>query len=149
MTGARSDATRDGARNAARAAAARLRAEAAEGHPARVRKAVPMTRKRKVFYPPSRSSKGAAPAVPSTRVVPDPSVAINRQARLGRGDIVAGSSVRILGTGLYAGEVAVVERLTGGVIPAATVRTSAGRTRQVRTIDLEPVFGPAADVVLD
>ena len=70
-------------------------------------------------------------------------------ARLGRTDIVVGSSVRILGTGLYAGEVAVVERLTGGVIPAATVRTSAGRTRQVRTIDLEPVSGLGTDVVLD
>ena len=107
-----------------------------------------MTRKRKVFYPPSRSSKGAAAAAPNTRVIPDPSVPINRQARLGRSDIVVGSTVRILGTGLYAGELALVERLTGGVIPAATVRTSAGRNRQVRTIDLEPVSGPATDVVV-
>ena len=108
-----------------------------------------MTRKRKVFYPPSRSSKGQAPATPNARVVPDPSVAINQQARLGRSDIVVGSTVRILGTGLYAGETAVVERLAGGVIPAATVRTSAGRTRQVRTIDLEPVARQATDLVTD
>ena len=102
-----------------------------------------MTRKRKVFYPPSRSSKGAAPAA-STRVIPDPSVAINRQAALGRSDIAVGASVRILGTGLYAGENAVVERLVGGVIPAAQVRTTSGRTRQVRTIDLEPVSQSAS-----
>jgi hypothetical protein len=107
-----------------------------------------MTRKKKVFYP-SRSSKGAAPAAPITRVIPDPSVAINRQARLGRDDIAVGSTVRILGTGLYAGELAVVERLAGGVIPAATVRTSAGRTRQVRTIDLEPVASQARDLAAD
>ena len=41
--------------------------------------------------------------------------------------------------GLYAGEAAVIEKLTSGVIPAALVRTEAGRTRQVRTIDLEPI----------
>lgn len=103
-----------------------------------------MTRKRKVVFPPSRSSKRPVPA-PAARVLPDPSVSINRQARLGRHDILVGSTVRILGTGLYAGELAVVERLAGGVIPAATVRTAAGRTRQVRTIDLEPASREASD----
>lgn len=63
---------------------------------------------------------------------------IDTKAVVGRA-IAVGSRVRILGTGLYAGEVATVERLAGGVIPAAVVRTEAGRTRQVRTIDLEPV----------
>jgi len=33
----------------------------------------------------------------------------------------------------------------GGVIPAADVRTEAGRTRRVRTIDLVPVPSGAAD----
>jgi hypothetical protein len=37
----------------------------------------------------------------------------------------------------------VIERLGGSVVPAAAVRTEAGRTRQVRTIDLEPVAGDA------
>ena len=46
--------------------------------------------------------------------------------------------VTIMGTGLYAGETAVVESIAGGVIPAANVRTEAGRTRRVRTIDLAP-----------
>ena len=50
--------------------------------------------------------------------------------------------MRIAGNGLYAGEIAVIERLSNGVIPSAVVRTEAGKTRQVRTIDLEPV-GPA------
>jgi hypothetical protein len=47
--------------------------------------------------------------------------------------------VRITGAGLYSGEAAVIERLASGVIPAAMVRTEAGKTRQVRTIDLEPL----------
>jgi hypothetical protein len=55
-----------------------------------------------------------------------------------------GDRVRITGAGLYSGEVATIDRLTTGVIPSAVVRTEAGRTRQVRTIDLEPVAGGAA-----
>jgi hypothetical protein len=51
--------------------------------------------------------------------------------------------VRIAGSGLFSGEIAVIEKLVTGVIPAAVVRTEAGKTRQVRTIDLEPV-GPTA-----
>ena len=50
-----------------------------------------------------------------------------------------GDRVRIVGSGLYNGEAAVIEKLPGGVIPTALVRTEAGRTRQVRTIDLEPI----------
>jgi hypothetical protein len=52
--------------------------------------------------------------------------------------------VRINGTGLYSGELATIEKLTTGAIPSAVVRTEAGRTRQVRTIDLEPVAAAAA-----
>ncbi len=65
-------------------------------------------------------------------------VAIDLDAGKGRNDIVPGSRVTILGAGLYAGETAVVERLSGGVISTALVRTEAGRARQVRTIDLKP-----------
>lgn len=56
----------------------------------------------------------------------------------GRADIVKGARVRI-GSGLYQGEIAIVESVIGGVIPAAVVRTEAGRTRRARTIDLVPV----------
>ena len=47
------------------------------------------------------------------------------------------------GSGLYNGEAAVVESLPGGVIPSALVRTEAGRTRRVRTIDLERIAAEA------
>jgi hypothetical protein len=66
-------------------------------------------------------------------------VAIDLKAGAGREGIKIGSKVRIIGTGLYSGEAAVVESLPGGVIPSALVRTEAGRTRRVRTIDLEPI----------
>ena len=36
----------------------------------------------------------------------------------------------------FAGELATVESLVSGVIPAAVVRTDAGRTRRVRAVDL-------------
>jgi hypothetical protein len=66
-------------------------------------------------------------------------VAIDLTAAKGRSDLSVGDRVRIIGTGLYAGEVAVIEKLSGGVIPSAYVRTDAGRTRQARKIDLEPI----------
>jgi hypothetical protein len=102
-----------------------------------------VTRKRRTVYPPSRSSKGPAPTyVPP--VTPPTVARINVQAGLGQTGIAVGMLVTILGTGLYAGESAVVESLTSGVIPAATVRTTAGRTRRVRTVDLGRVTGAAA-----
>ena len=96
-----------------------------------------MARKRKVTYPPPRSSKGPAPVfVP--QVTPPTVAVINNQAGQGREGIAVGMRVTIMGTGLYTGESAVVESIAGGVIPAALVRTEAGRTRRVRTIDLAP-----------
>jgi hypothetical protein len=69
-----------------------------------------------------------------------PTVAsINLSASAGRAGLKPGDRVRITGSGLYSGELATIDRLTAGVIPSAVVRTDAGRTRQVRTIDLEPV----------
>jgi hypothetical protein len=86
----------------------------------------------------SRKPKGpvgdaAGPVIPRT------TVSIDRHAGVGRSDLRVGDQVRIVGSGLYAGETAVIERMTGSVVPAAFVRTDGGRTRQVRTIDLEPV----------
>jgi hypothetical protein len=94
-----------------------------------------MARKRGSGYRPA-GGKGRAP----DRVVPVPSsvVSIDRTAIVGRAGVAVGSRVRILGSGLYAGELAIVERLVAGVIPAAAVRTEAGNTRTARTIDLEP-----------
>jgi hypothetical protein len=83
-------------------------------------------------------------------VTPSSVVSIDTTARTGRAGVVVGSRVRILGSGLYAGELAIVERLVSGPIPAAVVRTDAGRTRQARTVDLEPAppkdAEPFADV---
>lgn len=72
-------------------------------------------------------------------MTPPSVVAIDTKAGIGRTGVLVGSRVRILGSGLYTGEVAVIERLVGGVIPAAFVRTASGGSRRVRTIDLEPV----------
>jgi hypothetical protein len=72
-------------------------------------------------------------------VTPPTVAVINRQASTGKAGIEVGMRVTIMGTGLYAGETATVESIASGVIPAANVRTEAGRTRRVRTIDLVPV----------
>jgi hypothetical protein len=106
-------------------------------------------RKRKTTYPPPRN---AAPRPPrpgepggpgSDTPYQRPTVAsINLSAGAGRAGLKVGDTVRIVGSGLYSGELATIDRLSvGGVIPTAVVRTEAGRTRQVRTIDLEPVAG--------
>jgi hypothetical protein len=99
------------------------------------------TRKRKTVYPPARTDTkptqraGAGPE-PYVR----PTVAtIDLNAGSGRAGLAVGDRVRITGGGLYAGEAAVIEKMAAGVIPAALVRTEAGRTRTVRTIDLEPI----------
>lgn len=96
-----------------------------------------MARKQRTYY---TSSKVKHPQ-PAARepTVPASLAVINMNARRGRAGIVVGTRVRILGSGLYSGELAVVESVVPGVIPAAIVRTGAGRTRRVRTIDLEPV----------
>ena len=99
------------------------------------------TRKRKTVYPPARTDTKPAPragAGPEPYIRPTVAT-IDLNAGSGRAGLSIGDRVRISGGGLYAGEAAVIEKLTSGVIPAALVRTEAGRTRQVRTIDLEPL----------
>jgi hypothetical protein len=99
------------------------------------------TRKRKTVYPPARTdTKQAARTGPEPEPYLRPTVAtIDLLAGGGRAGLSVGDRVRITGGGLYAGEAAVIEKMATGVIPAALVRTEAGRTRQVRTIDLEPI----------
>ncbi|MEA2676605.1 MAG: hypothetical protein QOJ81_746 [Chloroflexota bacterium] len=68
-----------------------------------------------------------------------PSLArINTQAALGRAGFQVGDRVKIESTGLHAGQIGVVQRLSGGVIPSALVQVESGGARQVRTIDLVP-----------
>ena len=100
-------------------------------------------RKRKVTYPTPRKKKAPPPSdTPEPTYVRPTVVAIDMRAAAGR-DFVIGDRVRIIGSGLYSGEAALVESLPGGVIPSALVRTEAGRTRRVRTIDLERLAAEA------
>ena len=96
-------------------------------------------RRRKVTYPPPKTatSGGSSASVVDARAAANANraVSINLEAKVGRPSIVQGARVQI-GSGLYMGEIAIVESVVGGVIPAAVVRTEAGRTRRVRTVDL-------------
>jgi hypothetical protein len=99
-------------------------------------------RKRKVNYPVART----ATRQPKTAGLPgDPGYVrstvanINLAALDVRDDISVGDRVKIGGTGLYAGDLAVVEAIVSGIIPAAMVRTDAGKTRRVRAVDLDHV----------
>ena len=104
--------------------------------------------RRKVSYPPAKTANRPAPAtgLPDDAPYVRPTVAnIDVTAGKGRTGLSVGGKVRIAGSGLYSGELAVIERLSNGVIPSAVVRTDAGKTRQVRTIDLEPVTSTKTD----
>lgn len=97
-------------------------------------------RKRRVSYPPPRTATGPRPAFGGEPGSGRPTVvSIDLAARTGRSGLSVGDRVRILGTGLYAGETAAIEGFANGAVPAALVRTEAGRIRRVRTIDLEPI----------
>jgi hypothetical protein len=96
-------------------------------------------RRRKVVYAPAKTAtKGGGTAAADARAAANANraVTINLQAIAGRPDIRQGARVRI-GSGMYEGELAIVESV-GGVIPAAVVRTASGQTRRVRTVDLLP-----------
>jgi len=102
-------------------------------------------RKRKTTYPVARTATKPAPAAGAgaePAYVRQTVVAIDATAITGRPNLKVGDHVRILGTGLYAGQGAVIEKLIVGVIPSAFVRTEAGGTRRARTIDLEPIREP-------
>jgi hypothetical protein len=99
-------------------------------------------KRRKVTYPVAKTHTKGVPRAgvgPEVAMFRPNLVAIDVTAGAGRKNLKVGGRVRINGTGLYAGEEALIERLVGGVIPAATVRTDAGGSRNVRTIDLEPI----------
>jgi hypothetical protein len=102
-------------------------------------------KKRKVTYPPAKTAtrqpRGTGPAS-DTPYVRSTVAEINVNALNGRDDLAVGDRVRIGGGGLYSGENAVIESLVSGLIPAAMVRTEAGKTRRVRAIDLERVVAP-------
>lgn len=104
-------------------------------------------RKRKVTYPVART---ATRQPRNTGLLGDPGyvrstvATINLAALDVRDDLAVGGRVKIGGNGLYAGELAVVEAILSGIIPAAMVRTDAGKTRRVRAVDLERVTAERA-----
>ena len=102
--------------------------------------------KRKVNYPRARPTN-RRPAQDEVQAERPTMATINMEAGVGRAGFKVGDRVRIGGTGLYSGELAVIERLSAGVIPSALVRTAGNDTRQVRTIDLVPASAerPATD----
>ncbi|MEX2546996.1 MAG: hypothetical protein WD830_04315 [Chloroflexota bacterium] len=95
--------------------------------------------KRKITYPPAKTATKRAPAPQPDPNYERPNLAtINLTAGAGRAGFAVGDRVRIEAAGIYSGQIAVIERLSVGVIPSALVRTEGGGTRQVRTIDLVP-----------
>jgi hypothetical protein len=99
-------------------------------------------RKRKVTYPVARTAtkQPRSAGLPGdTNYVRSTVATINLAALDIRDDLHVGHRVKIGGDGLYSGEFAVVEAMLNGIIPAAMVRTDAGKTRRVRTVDLERV----------
>ncbi len=100
--------------------------------------------KRKVNYPPAKTATKRAPApTPDPNIIRPNLATINLSAGAGRAGFAVGDRVRIEASGTYSGEIAVIERLSAGVIPSALVRTDGGGTRQVRTIDLVPTQAEA------
>lgn len=88
--------------------------------------------KRKQSYPSSKPTQRSAPSFGGDN---DRVTSINLSALTPKSSFQVGDRVRI-GSGMYAGEVAIVESVTGGVIPAAMVRTESGHARRARAIDL-------------
>lgn len=101
--------------------------------------------KRKVNYPPAKTATKRAPApTPDPNIVRPNLATINLEAGAGRAGFSVGDRVRIDASGMFSGQIAVIERLSVGVIPSALVRTEGGGTRQVRTIDLVPAPAESA-----
>jgi hypothetical protein len=109
-------------------------------------------RRRKVTYPPPKTASSGGSAGPTNAdlraaAAASRTVSINLDAMKGR-ELRQGSRVQIT-SGIYAGEFAIVESLVTGVIPAAVVRTEAGKTRRARTVDLVPAPASAPAKVVE
>jgi hypothetical protein len=97
-------------------------------------------RKRKVNYPVAKTATRRVVPPGSEASLVRPNLAnIDLTAGAGRPGLAVGDTVRIQASGLFSGEIAVIERLIGGPIPAALVRVESGQSRRARTIDLEPI----------
>lgn len=103
-----------------------------------------MTKRKKVTYPVAKTATRRAPPPGSDSSIVRPNLAsIDVTAGAGRAGLTVGDRVLIEASGQFSGEIAVIERLIGGPIPAALVRTQSGGSRRARTIDLKPIRDPA------
>lgn len=98
-------------------------------------------KRKKVFYPKARPGAPAAPGSPAADL--RAAAAASRTVSIDLGAMRAGAGINTgdrvqIKSGLYSGELATVESVVSGVIPAAVVRTDAGMSRRVRAIDLVP-----------
>jgi hypothetical protein len=99
-----------------------------------------VTKRKKTFYPKPTRRREPSPGSDQSPVRPN-LASIDMTAGVGRPGLSVGDRVRIRSAGQFSGEIVVIERLIGGPIPAALVRTESGNSRRARTIDLEPVGG--------
>jgi hypothetical protein len=105
-------------------------------------------KRKKVFYPKAKQGAPAPPGAPgATAADARAAAAAARTVTINLGALAAGAGINVgdrvqIPSGLYAGEMATVESVVGGVIPAAVIRTDAGMTRRVRAVDLVPVREP-------
>lgn len=96
-------------------------------------------KRKKVFYP--KTKPGAPPAPGDAAAEARAAAGAARTVTINLGAMRAGAGInqgdRVqIQSGLYAGQLATVESVVSGVIPAAVIRTDAGMTRRVRAIDL-------------
>ena len=105
-------------------------------------------KRKKVFYPKAKPGAPAPPGTPGADA--RAAAAASRTVSINLGALGAGAGINqgdrvVIQSGLYEGELATVESVVGGVIPAAVVRTDAGMTRRVRAIDLVPARESSSD----
>lgn len=95
-----------------------------------------MPKRRNNFTLSKVGQKRQPPAV-SEESIERPNLArINLNAGAGKAGLKVGDRVLIQSSGMYSGQIGVIERLSSGAIPSALVRVEGGGSRQVRTIDL-------------
>src|ERR1035437_8547746 len=86
--------------------------------------------RRNVYRRPPAPVKPPLPGTEPPPIIRTTVASINLSATKGREGLTVGDRVRIVGSGLYNGEAAVIEELPGGVIPTAPGRTEGGPPRQ-------------------
>ena len=85
-----------------------------------------MTKRKKTFYPKPARKREPVPGSDQSPVRPN-LASIDMSAGIGRPGLSVGDRVRIQAAGQFNGELAVIERLIGGPIPAALIRTHSSK----------------------